>query len=198
MRAALLAAVMACGVSASARASVTYELISPVYNQGAVSAGATWFLAGLDLTVSEAAVARGSFTVNESGNVPGAGFLTDTGDLADFVSFILAGRGFVSPSTVVGAFSANLTFTADGSVSSGSIDYVGQNDEVHFTGSGSNFGGSFGSDQFNACGNGRCGLMGQLVTASAVPEPSSIATLGIGVLGLAMLHPKRRSAGITG
>ncbi len=195
MRTLLLAAAI-CVLSAEAQASVTYELVNPVYNQGAVSAGATGFLAGLDLTVSEAAVARGSFSVSESGNVPSAGFLNDAGDLADFVSFNLAGRGFVSPSKVDGVFTARLAFAADGSVSSGSIDYGGQNDEVHFTGSGSSFGGSFGSDQFGACGNGSCGLMGQLTTASAIPEPASIAILGLGALGLAMLRPRQQALAV--
>ena len=180
---AVLAAAMACMVSAGARADVTYVLVNLVYNQAAVSAGATSFLGSflndLSLTVSDAAVVRGSFSVSESGNVPGAGFLNDSGDLADFVSFSLPTRLFAAPGAVDGVFTANLTFAADGSVSSGSVSYGGVSDEVHFSGSSASFGGSFGSDQFPACGNGSCELMGQLVSSASlpVPEPTSAVLL---------------------
>jgi len=181
MRATLLAAAMACGLATAAQASVTYTLTNPVYNQVALDAGvvlhpfSTFNLAG----------------INNGANP------TYTGDVASFVSF--HGREMVTPGYLYGSFTASLSFAANGSITSGLLTFLGIGDELHFRGTSTSFGGTFGSDQYQGCGSGpdtSCQLTGQLAAVlvpNPVPEPVSMALLSGGLAALGLLRrPARR------
>ncbi len=187
MRNLLLATATLCTMATAASATVTYTLTNPVYNQAAIDAGATSFASSgnIRLTVSDAAVQRGTFTVSVSGD--GAGLRTSAGDLTDFVSFI--GRDVVTPVSAFGVFTATLAFAPDGTISNGDISFGSRDDDLYLTGSSASISARFASDQYNAgCPNVSCAFTGQFfgtASATAVPEPMSIALLGAGLLGLA-------------
>ncbi len=195
MRATLLAAAMACGLATAAQASVTYTLTNPVYNQVALDAGVVLHpFSPVDITVSDAAVASGTFNlagINNGANP------TYTGDVASFVSF--HGREMVTPGYLYGSFTASLSFAANGSITSGLLTFLGIGDELHFRGTSTSFGGTFGSDQYQGCGSGpdtSCQLTGQLAAVlvpNPVPEPVSMALLSGGLAALGLLRrPARR------
>lgn len=184
MRAALLAATIMCGMATGAEASVTYALTNRVYNQVAQDAGA--FL-NFSLTVSDAAVARGSFNLSGRGS-GNSGFAPSyTGDLADFVSF--TANETATPTFLFGNLAFNATFGTGGAITASSFTFNGVNEMSQLGGSSNAFGGTFGSDNFGfRCGSNACAVNGQLAATAVpnpVPEPVSAAVLGVGLLGLA-------------
>jgi hypothetical protein len=196
MRAALLAAAMACGLATGAQAAV-FNLTGQTYNAEAQSRGA---IVSFRLVISDAAVARGSFNLQERAL---SQILSVTGDVADFVSAstgpFASGGQTVTP-TSAQFVNLNLSLGFGGGTAGGTINFLGQSDGLQLTGSGGMFSGTFGSD-FNNCqdsGPNACMVTGRL-TASAspspVPEPVSMSLLGISLLG-ALLLRRRNPIGL--
>lgn len=147
------------------------------------------------LTISDAAVSRGTFTIAGSGsgstNLPGDP--SYTGDVADFVSlFVLSENNTATPTRLRGQLRLTATFAADRTVSSFNLNFFGDNVEAILSGTGGNFiSGTFGADRpdCNATANsGLCRVSGRLVE---VPEPMSFALLGMGLLGITAARRKR-------
>ena len=195
MRAAVLAAVMACGLATGARAApVTYSLVNPVYNGLAIGAGASL---NFSLTISDAAVAVGSFSLTGQGDATGIS-PTFSGDVADFIQF--AANEQATPTHLTGKLSISATFGAGGAIAASSFVYGGLNEMSSLSGSNASFGGTFGSDNYHGlCGSDACAVTGQLMasaTTSPVPEPISMTLFGSGLAALGLLRRLNRPAAV--
>lgn len=202
----LLAAV---GAASPADAVVTYELRDQVLSGISAFASSNF---PLSFTVSDAAVSRGSLSVRGSGfstpNEPAtSGY---TGDVADLV--LLSVDGSVQPPSFDTyrnrEFNLAVLFGADQSVSSFSLDWQNSDQRVRLrdSGGGGLVRGAVADEGFPGCGGnvflgapGACFVTGriqQVGAASPIPEPASLALLGIGLLGCAAVR-HRPGQGVT-
>lgn len=163
--------------------AATYTLQNPVYGLSAPALGASLQLP-ISLTISDAAVERGSFNFS-------SGFaMASSGDTADFVN-LTDGSLFISNGFIPGVnLTLKLSFDTQGLISSGSLNLTSNYNDLAFTGSSNRFGGSFIPNGDTLCGAGfDCGVTGTFGLISSVPEPSSLALLSLPV---AALVQKRR------
>lgn len=198
----LIAALALLGVGAigTANASVTYTFVPTSYDvgtawflDGALDPGPVGNQGGVYLTISDAAVARGSFVLNAVGTgsldqpVPTVLF---SGDVSDLIMFNDHGEQTTQRSNI-GTTHIGLKFGGGGEVTTGGIQHGGISQEVFLSGSSAHFSGTFGANDQN-CGikAPACGVSGVLVSADPadVPEPSSAAGLLAGILALGALR----------
>lgn len=163
--------------------AATYTLQNLVYGQSAPALGASLQLP-ISLTISDAAVARGSF------NFSSGLTMASSGDTADFINLI-DGNLFISNGFASGGnLTLKLSFDTQRMISAGSLILTSNYNDLAFTGSSNSFGGSFVPSGDTRCGAGfDCGVTGTFGLVSTVPEPSSLALLGLPV---AALLQKRR------
>ena len=194
----------ACMAAASnpARADVIYTFTT---TQATNTAGNRTLPVTLIYDLSDAVVAAGSFTLSDPGNnggPPSGPPPIFSGDANGFTSLnFITGRlgdgdldnARVAPDFLFGSLSTRLTFDAAGDVTSTSVNFLGEFNEVHLTGTGTTATG-YGASDANVCfgGNpgGACSVTGiwTFANSSNVPEPASFAILAMGVLGLGALR----------
>lgn len=148
----------------------------PSASNGAVSAFPT-----VSISIQDSAVQSGSFSATYVGSP--ASF---RGDYTSLISFNIGNAITVTPTSGdASTFRANLLFDTDGSISAGAIFYSGNSFAIDLAGSSSLFQGVF-----TPTDTGGQGVVSGTLTA--VPEPTSIALLTVGIFGLALIRQHAR------
>lgn len=191
-------ALVAAGPSL-AGASVTYTLAEQVYTFATPQGGRVGDFQ-LSFTVSDAAVARGSFFLTGLGSSSNTGQPNSpvyAGDLADFGCLSFRFNPAATPTFLAGTLSVfSVAFTSLGDISNFSLEYRGVDEDASLRGT-SLVSGFIGQDNVHTCGSSMtsqdCGLSGRLVrsNAGAVPEPMSTAVLGVGLPGMTTVRRRR-------
>lgn len=193
---AALGGLLALGVPAPVQANVIYTFTPDVVTGNTESAckGECTYGVGFELELRDDALRKRSFNLSGFGSDWSmVGPPLFEGDVGNFVQLVLAEAGgseYVTPTRLNGNIELSLLFSPLGDVSGGRILYGGAGIEVNLSVTENSVSGTWGSDSENCTG---CSESGNLARTH-VPEPGSLALLGVGALGVGVVSRRRRMA----
>ena len=198
MKAVLLAATMFSAMATAAQANVIYTFNTTSFGTNIGLPGIPLFLT---YNLSDAVVSNGGFTLTgppsgHNGAASPSNPLTFTGDVNNFTQLLIQAREQVTPNYLFGRISTSLSINkVSGDVTGSSLTFFGVSEGVQISGNGTAASGFLGSDQL-ACNasldSKRCFVSGNWThtAIAAVPEPASLAILGLSVAAFGMMRRK--------